>query len=110
MSKPPVDRIPFAKLVVIFTVGFGIGLGLCGLGIFLNAHGVGRSDEEFGGPQPMGLLSFVIIVISFLGLVVSLLAWAAIGMLRSLGWLGGNEPQRLFDNREEEKRDEGHDT
>ena len=48
MSKPPVDRIPFAKLVVIFAVSFAIGLGLCGLGFLLASHGIRRSGEEFG--------------------------------------------------------------
>jgi hypothetical protein len=109
MSKQPADGTSFAKIVVIFAVSLGIGLGLCGLGFFLNAHGVGRGSEEFGGVQPMGVLSLLIIVVSSFGLVVSLLAWAVAGMLRSFGWLGGNDPQRLFDDSEKEKRGEGQD-
>ncbi len=93
MSKPLADRIPFAKLVAVFAACFGVGLGLCGLGFFLNAHHAGSSGEEFGGFQPFGLLSLVILVVSFVGLVVSLLAWAVVGLLDSLGLIRrGNDP------------------
>ncbi len=104
MSKPLADRIPFAKLVTIFAASFGVGLGLCGLGFFLNTHGAGRGDEEFGGVQPIVILSLIIIVVSFLGLVVTLLTWALVGMLG-----GASEPQKLFGDAAEKKSDEGHD-
>jgi len=82
MSKPPSDAPPFAKIVVIFAASFAIGLGLCGLNFFLASHSAGGGNEEFGGVIPLGLFSLVILVISFLGLVVSLLVWAVAGILR----------------------------
>ena len=51
MSEPSVSRISFAKVVVVLAVVFGIGVGLCGLDIFLASKGIGKSTEEFGvGP------------------------------------------------------------
>jgi hypothetical protein len=100
MKKPLVDQIPFAKLVAIFAAGFGIGLGLCGLGFFLPAHGVGRGrgDEEFG-MAPISLVSLVIVIVSFVGLIVTLLMWALLAVLESFG-IGGDkgEVQKLFDD------------
>ncbi len=105
MSRPLSDRIPFAKFVVIFAVSFGIGLGLCGMGFFLTAHGVGRGDEEFG-IGPISLVSLVILIVSLVGLVVSLLGWAVVGIFVRRD----NEIQTLFENSAEEKRDEGQDS
>ena len=37
MSKPLVDRIPFAKIVTILAIVFGVALGMCGLNLLITA-------------------------------------------------------------------------
>ena len=55
MSKPLVDRIPFAKILIGLAILFGLSLGLCGLSIaqIWNgkkcASGDGSSHEPGGG-------------------------------------------------------------
>ena len=46
MSKPLVDRIPFAKIVSVLAVALGVGIGLCGLDFFLGSHGIGRHPVQ----------------------------------------------------------------
>ncbi len=92
MSRPLLDRIPFAKIVAVLASGFVVGLGLCGLDYFLAAHGIGKSTEEFG-VGPIDLLSLAVMFLSLSGLVISLVAWALLGILRS-----GGDIQTLFDN------------
>jgi hypothetical protein len=105
MPKPLVDRIPFVKIITILAVTFSIGLGLCGLTYALNTAGVAKYNGSFY-PDLLGLLSLVVMVVSFLGLIVASLAY---GVLSSLGSLGiirpGGEIQRLFDNPEEAQHD-----
>ena len=104
MSKPLVERIPFAKIVAILSACFGIGLGLCGLDYFLVAHRMGRTMGFFASAT---FLCAVVMALSFLGLVVSGIAWAVLIVVRNFGQ-GRNkdEVQTLFDTSDETKRDE----
>lgn len=74
MGKSPVNRFPFAKIVVIFAVAFLVGIGLCGLDYLLAANGIGKSTEEFG----VGILdapSLIIMVLSAACLGLTLIVW-----------------------------------
>lgn len=82
MTKSLVDRFPFAKTVIVFAVGFLVGMGLCGLDYLLGAHGIGKRDEEFS-VGPLDGLSLVVMILSALGLVISLIAWAVVGIIGS---------------------------
>lgn len=105
MPKSLVDRIPFVKIITILAVSFSIGLGLCGLTYALNTAGIGKYNKSFY-PDLLGLFSLVVMVVSFLGLAISSIAYLLLAALGSLGIIRrGGEPQRLFDNPEETQHD-----
>lgn len=94
------DRSWFAKMVVVLAVAFGIGLGLCGLDGLLVAHGIGRRNQEFAF-GPLGGVSLWVMFVSGLGLVVTVLVWVLWVVIRSIrDGRGGNDPQRLFDDKD----------
>jgi hypothetical protein len=86
-----VDRFPFAKIVTVLSIAFGIGLGLCGLSAILPASG-----EEFH-TNWLSLPSLLIMVLSFLGLLVTLLVWVIASALGGFSAKSSN-PQTLFGN------------
>lgn len=90
MSKSPVDRFPFAKIVIILAVAFLVGLGLCGIDYVLAANGIGKSTEEFG----VGILdgpSLVIICLSAACLIFTLIVWAIVGIVSNFVASNGND-------------------
>ena len=89
MSEPPKNRFPFAKLVAFMAVGFLVGLGLCGLDYVLAANGIGKSHEEFG-VGPLDGISLVVMVLSALGLALSLVAWVLASIFGSSGAQDGD--------------------
>lgn len=89
MSEPSVSRISFAKVVVVLAVVFGIGVGLCGLDIFLASKGIGKSTEEFG-VGPLDGVSIVVMVVSALGLVITVIAWIGAAIFKGSGAGRGN--------------------
>ena len=92
------NRLSFAKIVTILAVAFGIGLGLCGLSAILPSSG-----EEFH-TNWLSLPSLLIMVLSFLGLIVTLLIWiisSAIGGFSAKG----SDPQTLFGNSDKDSND-----
>jgi type III secretory pathway component EscU len=106
MSKPLVERIPFAKIVTILAACFGVGLGLCGLDYFLVAHGSGRTMAVLAS---VGFLCAVVMVLSFLGLVVSGIAWGVLVAVRSFGPDRDQaELHTLFGTLKDTKRDDDH--
>jgi len=99
MSERLVDRIPFAKIVAVLAVTFGVSLGLCGLTFVLSSGG--GSGGIFVG---LGLLELISMALSAAGLLVTLFAWV---LLTAVGSFGQNvsQPQKLFDEKEETKHD-----
>jgi hypothetical protein len=81
MSKPLVDRIPFAKIMIVLVIVFGVSLGLCGVSAALGI--AGSSHMRNSGGQLLGF-SFVIeiiaIVLSSVGLVVTVIAWVILSI------------------------------
>jgi hypothetical protein len=100
MSKPAGGRITFAKIVTVLAVGFGIGLGLCGLDYLLAANGIGKSHEEFG-VGPLDAVSLVVIVVSTCGLVLATFLWVVFAAVGSFN-RKNSEPQRLLDEKDDE--------
>ena len=103
MSQSLVDRIPFAKIVVVLAVAFGIGLGLCGLSIAMASNGF-ASNEEFGGDRfGIGTVSLVVMLLSAFGLVIAVIAWVLAGIFSSFSrGQKSDEPQRLFGDKDDE--------
>lgn len=88
MSRRRGNGFSFAKLIAAFAVLFGIGFGLCGLSTFLPS-----SDQEFHTNWLSGL-SLVMMVLSFLGVIVTLVALA---IAHTIGFSSRNSsPQTLF--------------
>ena len=84
MNEPQANRIPFAKIVVIFAVAFLVGVGLCGLDYLLAANGIGKSTAEFG----VGILdapSLIIMALSAAGLGLTLIVWMIAAFTSSIG-------------------------
>lgn len=104
MSGRPAGGVSFAKLVVVMAVAFGVGLGLCGLDYLLAANGIGKSTEEFG-VGPLDGVSLVVMILSALGLVVTLVAWIIVAILGGFG-IGrvSDEPQKLLDDKDDEDK------
>jgi len=101
MDKPLVDRIPFAKILVVLTVVFGIALGLCGVTFVLNAS---------GGNSPAGLLlsiaapvELVMMALSFVGMVVVAIFWVVLSVARG-NKAEDSERQRLIDGKDDEDK------
>ena len=90
MSDPTVKRFPFAKIVAVMAVCLLVGIGLCGLDYALAANGIGKSHEEFG-VGPLDGLSIAVMILSALGLILSLIAWMLAAIFRSIGSNGGEK-------------------
>jgi hypothetical protein len=98
MNQSRSKSFSFAKLVTIFAICFGIGVGLCGLDYFLAAHNIGKSTQEFG-VGPLDGASIIVMFLSAVGLMLSLIAWATAAIF-GLG-RDGTDPQRLLDEKDE---------
>jgi hypothetical protein len=83
MSNPLVNRIPFAKILLGFTLVFVISLGMCGL--------TGVSTWQ-GGKIPPGMNRFLeqtvgydieFMFLSAVGLVLTILVWVVMTIVNS---------------------------
>jgi membrane protein implicated in regulation of membrane protease activity len=101
MSKRLVDRIPFAKIITVLAIVFGISLGLCGV-TFVLSMGGGRSGGGFF--VGLGILELVALGVSMAGLLLTLLVFVTLSIF------GGfsekvSQPQKLFDQEDDTKID-----
>ncbi len=74
MSKPLVDRIPFAKIVTVLAIVFGVAIGMCGLNLLI-AVPLGHVPQS---------ASAVIVALMFIeagGMLLSALGLFAVGAL-----------------------------
>ena len=92
------DRSRFAKIVTVLAVALGIGIGLCGLSFALPS-----SDNEFHTNWLSGV-SLLIMVLSFFGLIITLIIWAITGIIGSSSERTSGT-QTLFGDSEEERND-----
>lgn len=102
MSVRRANSFPFAKIVVVLAVAFGIGLGLCGLSFVAAEHGY-RSNEEFG-VDSLGIagVSLIVMLVSAAALVFTLIGWALVAIFGNAK--GGSEPQTLLSDRNDEDK------
>ena len=101
MSGSGGKGFPFARVVVVLAVAFGVGAGLCGLSFVVAAHGF-KSNEEFG-VDSLGIAGFslIVMVLSAAALVVTAVAWglaAIFGIAQEK-----DEPQKVLGNEEKAK-------
>jgi len=75
------DRINFPKIVIVLAVTFGVALGACGL----TAIG-GTLGGNFA--ITLGLIELGVMLLSLLGLVLTLIAWAIAAATRTRGGTG----------------------
>lgn len=71
MSEPLVDRINFAKIVVVLAIVFGISLGLCGVTIALTSTVRGSTSVLVYGV----IFEAIAMGLSALGLLVTVIVW-----------------------------------
>jgi len=95
-----VDRIPFAKIVTVLAIVFGVSLGLCGVTFVLSSGG-GRGGSFFVG---LGMMELAAIILSAAGLALILVVFVALSIF------GGfsekvSQPQKLFDDEDDTKID-----
>lgn len=101
MGKFLVDRSGFFKTMTVLAIAFGVGLGMCGL-----SYALPSSDQEFH-TNWLGGISLLVIVISVLGLIITLIVWiiaAVVGSSPGKPWGG----QTLFGDPEEKSHDKDH--
>lgn len=97
MSKPLVDRVPFAKIVTVLAIAFGVGVGLCGLSAVLPSSG-----EPFR-VNSLSLPSLLIMVLSFIGLIITLIVWVITRAISGFSVKGSSSsPRTLFGNSDED--------
>jgi hypothetical protein len=99
MSERLVDRIPFAKIVIVLAIAFGVSLGLCGVTFVLALSG---KDHILAG---FGILELVVIGVSAAGLVLTCVVWVTLSIFGSFSETA-SQPQKLFpDERDDTKID-----
>ena len=99
MSKPLLDGIPFAKIITVLAIAFGIGLGLCGLDAAL-LGGLRSPANEFGPNTIVGGIGAFAMLLSAAALVVTIFIWVVTVVVGSFSHKN-SEPQRLLDEKDE---------
>lgn len=94
MRKRLVDRIPFAKIMLVLAAALILSIGSCGLS-FIFTSSRGASD-------PLALIGLVGFLGSLAGLAVTSLAWAILAIVGSSGEKV-SQPQKLFDEEDDTK-------
>jgi cellulose synthase/poly-beta-1,6-N-acetylglucosamine synthase-like glycosyltransferase len=95
-------RSTFLKVVIVFAVGFMLGVGLCGLDYLLASKGIGKSTEEFG-VGPLDGVSLVVMFFSALGLALTLIAWVVAAIVKSFTTKSADRgPTRPFNKKDED--------
>jgi hypothetical protein len=104
MSKPLVDRIPFAKIVIGLAIVFILSLGLCGLTGVLLMRGnsvPGQMDRLMNKAAGWDIGTMVL---SLAGLVATAAAWVLLAVTSRMG-KKVSQPQKLFDDEDDTKLD-----
>jgi hypothetical protein len=94
----------FAKVTILFAVAFVVGVGLCGLDAAL-LSGLRNPGEEFGPNTIVGGIGAWAILLSGVGLIVTILLWIVVSLAKSFSHKD-SEPQKLFDESAEAKHDD----
>jgi hypothetical protein len=96
------DRSIFAKIATLLAFAFVAGIGLCGVDAVFLAR-LRDPGEEFGPNSVVGGIGAYALVLSAVGLVVTLFAWivaSVVGAFRDQD----SDAQKLFDDRDNNHR------
>jgi hypothetical protein len=104
MILPKSKMSVFAKVTIMMAVAFLVGVGLCGLDFALASDGIGKNTQEFG-VGPLDGLSLVVMILSALGLALTLILWIVVAIVRSFSHKE-SEPQKLLDAQDQTKHDD----
>jgi hypothetical protein len=96
MRKRLVDRIPFAKIMLVLAVALILSIGSCGLS-FIFTSSRGASD-------PLALIGLVGLLCSLAALVLTSLTWAILAIVGSSGEKV-SQPQKPFDEKDDTNLD-----
>jgi len=77
MNERLVNRIPFARIVTVLAIVFGISLGLCGLTFVISSGGNIGGDSLF----TLGMLELAALVGSATGLVLTLVVFVTLAVI-----------------------------
>jgi membrane protein implicated in regulation of membrane protease activity len=100
MSERLFDRIPFAKIVTVLAIVFGVSLGLCGVTFFLSSGGGSGGGFLVG----FGMLELAAIILSAAGLALILVVFVALSIFEGFSEKV-SQPQKLFDEENDTKID-----
>jgi len=97
MSNRLLDRIPFAKIVVVLAIVFGVSLGLCGLTFVFSASGSRSSAAAGAFVGIAGIIELGAMLLSAVCLVITVVVWVIAAIFASFSHKD-SEPQHLFDD------------
>lgn len=101
------ENVNFPKTIAVLASVFGIALGLCGMTAFFS-FSLNQAQSPllavFRPFFPMaGIVELIAMVLSAIGLVVVVaILWIISSMLGNFG--GGDDPQKLLDGSDDEKK------
>jgi hypothetical protein len=100
MSERLVDRIPFAKIITVLAIVFGISLGLCGVTAVLS------SGDYIGGSflNGLGILVAAGILLSAAGLALMVVVFVTLAIFGSFSG-EVSQPVKLFAEEDDTKID-----
>ena len=81
MSERLIDRIPFAKIITVLAIVFGVSLGLCGVTIVFASSGIAKDNIL----ASFGILALIAIAVSITGLLLTLLVFVTLSIFRAFG-------------------------
>jgi len=99
MSERLVDRFPFAKIITVLAIVFGVSLGLCGV-TFVVALSGGKDNFLAG----FGILELIAMGVSLAGLLLTALVFMTLSIFGSSSGKV-SQPQELVDERNDTKTD-----
>jgi protein-S-isoprenylcysteine O-methyltransferase Ste14 len=96
MSKSLINRIPFAKILVVLAVVFVLSLGTCGLTASLSSN----SGSQENGYVVMMIAGLAGTLLSGFGLLITTIVWVIAAATGSFS-RKDSEPQRLLDEKDD---------
>jgi hypothetical protein len=87
LDKPLVERIPFAKIVAVLAIVFGISLGLCGV---TYVAAVAAKGGDF--VVIFGVIELAGMALSAAGLVLTLIVWVILAIAANFTRESSGEP------------------
>jgi hypothetical protein len=105
MKDRLIDRLPFAKIVVVLAIVFGVAVGLCGLNLALTTSGAFNSGGQFATTILIGsgMLEVGVMLLSGVGLLLTVVVWV---FASAVGGASKDdlEPQKLFVEKDDQDR------